>query len=158
MRESWEHSIFHLLFTFSIRCRSQWSSHPIWWWRVHGNSWPSSYSPSSSIALLSTDKFHLSYWGWRLHLLKNIRHKIRTHHRIPPKVIPLKPASFIGRLLTTTQAELVLVRSSVEDKKFCPSHPPVTRNTWKHYQQAGLSWTQHKVESVEFRTSTPLFI
>ena len=82
MRESWEHSIFHLLFTFSIRCRSQWSSHPIWWWRVHGNSWPSSYSPSSSIALLSTDKFHLSYWGWRLHLLKNIRHKIRTHRYI----------------------------------------------------------------------------
>ena len=37
-------------------------------------------------------------------------------YRSPPKVTPLTPLIFLGKFLARTQAELVLVRSSVEER------------------------------------------
>ena len=46
-------------------------------------------------------------------------------YRTPPKVTPLTPRIFLGRLLTITQAELVLVSISVEEI----IEPSATKNT-----------------------------
>ena len=49
-------------------------------------------------------------------------------YRMSPKVTPLTPPIFLGRLLTITQAELVLVSISVEEN-LLEECPPATRNT-----------------------------
>ena len=53
-------------------------------------------------------------------------------YRIPPKVTPLTPYMFLGRSLTITQAELVLVSISVEERWLGDSYPPATRKTWQY--------------------------
>ena len=51
-------------------------------------------------------------------------------YKTPPKVTPLTPESFLGRLLTIIQAEPVLVNISVEDNGITSWYPPVTRNIY----------------------------